>query len=256
MPRKARIISPTGIYHITLRSVNQHIIFEEDFDYRKFLFILSDCKKKHEVEIYGYCLMDNHIHILLYSPPDRLAGFFQSLGTRFVHWYNAKYIRSGHLFQERFHSTVIITNTQFLSALLYIHNNPVKANMCRFPSEYRWSSFNTYCGRSDSLVNIAFAQRILGGEKNLLHYFAKKSDSLDFSRFDDDHPAINHFITDENAKAIFKSITNLESSSAVVHMEKARRNEYVRKLHQNGLSIKQVARLMDVSVSTVKRLCK
>ncbi len=144
MPRKPRIVSSTGIYHIILRSTNQHIIFEEDSDYRKFLYILSDCKEKYETDIYAYCLMDNHIHLLMRFPENTLPIFFQSLGARFVHWYNDKYLRSGNLYQDRFHSVVIDNRKSFLSVLAYIHNNPVKANICRVPSEYRWSSFNAY----------------------------------------------------------------------------------------------------------------
>ena len=123
MPRKLRSMSSSGIYHIILRSVNQHIIFEEDSDYQKFLFILSDCVKKYDSQIYAYCLMDNHVHLLIHSSPDYLASFFQSLGTRFVRWYNNKYSRSGHLFQDRFFSVPIENDKAFLSVLLYIHNN-------------------------------------------------------------------------------------------------------------------------------------
>ncbi|MBQ1721923.1 MAG: transposase, partial [Lachnospiraceae bacterium] len=86
MPRKARTVSSSGIYHIILRSVNQHLIFEEDSDYQKFLYILSDCKMKYTIEIYAYCLMNNHIHILMKSSSDRLSSFFQSLGSKFVRW--------------------------------------------------------------------------------------------------------------------------------------------------------------------------
>ena len=139
MPRKPRVISSTGIYHITLRSINQHIIFEEEADFQKFLFILADCKKKIDIDIYAYCLMNNHIHLLLHSTPNNLASFFQSFGSRFVRWYNNKYSRSGHLFQDRFFSVPVETASQYLSTLIYIHNNPVKANICHFPSEYRWS---------------------------------------------------------------------------------------------------------------------
>ena len=87
MPRKPRVISSTGIYHIILRSVNQHIIFEEEADYRKFLYILADCREFYDIDIYAYCLMDNHIHLRVRMSPDKLASFFQSLGARFVRWY-------------------------------------------------------------------------------------------------------------------------------------------------------------------------
>ena len=256
MPRKPRNLSSTGIYHIILRSVNQHIIFEEDSDYQKFLFVLSDCIKKYDNKIYAYCLMDNHIHLLIYSDPDDLPSFFQSLGSRFVRWYNNKYSRNGHLFQDRFYSVPIEDDSAFLSALTYIHNNPVKANVIRYPSEYRWSSFNAYYGKRDSLVNVALAYNICGSKESLMRYFAKQQLSSDNDLFINDHRDTTHFFTDEKAISIFRSLTNLSSVSDVANLEKIKRNDYIRKLREKGLTVKQVARLMDVSATTVKRLCK
>ena len=256
MPRKPRTVSSTGIYHIILRSVNQHIIFEEDSDYRKFLFVLSDCVKKYDVQIYAYCLMDNHIHLLIHSSPDDLPSFFQSLGTRFVRWYNAKYSRSGHLFQDRFYSVAIENGNTFLSVLIYIHNNPVKANIIRYPSEYRWSSFNAYFGAKDPLVDVSLAYNISGSKEALLRYFSREQDSSEDEFFMDDHREALHFCTDEKALSIFKLETGLSSTSEVINVEKTKRNEYIRRLRGKGLTVKQVARLMDISGTTVKRICK
>ena len=256
MPRKPRIISSTGIYHIILRSVNQHIIFEEESDYKKFLFILSDCKEKYDTEIYAYCLMDNHVHLMLHAPSDQLSSFFQSLGTRFARWYNKKYSRSGHLFQDRFFSTTVENDQGFLATLVYIHNNPVKANMCRFPSEYRWSSISAYYGAKNPLVDVTFAYEIIGSKDSLLHYFARKDVDAERELFTDIHREGLHFHTDEAALEIFKSVTNLPSTSAVSSIGKIERNLYVRTLKKNGLTVKQIARFMDISLSTVKRICK
>ncbi len=256
MPRKPRILSSTGMYHIILRSVNQHIIFEETSDYQKFLFILDDCKRKYDIDIYAYCLMDNHIHLLICLPGEKLSSFFQSLGTRFVRWYNSKYSRSGHLFQDRFYSTTIESNKAFLSTLIYIHNNPVKANMCRFASEYRWSSIGAYYGAKNQLVNTLFAYSIAGSKNSLLHYFAKETDSPDDSMFEKDHRETNHSFTDEKALDVFRSVTHLKSTSDVVMLKKVKRNEYVRALKEKGLSINQISRIMDISATTIKRICK
>ena len=256
MPRKPRIMSSTGIYHIILRSVNQHIIFEDDSDYQKFLFVLSDCVKKYDNQIYAYCLMDNHVHLLMQSPPDNLASFFQSLGTRFVRWYNNKYSRSGHLFQERFYSVAIENESAFLSVLLYIHNNPVNANICLFPSEYHWSSYKAYYGANNPLVNVSFAYNISGSKESLLHFFATEQPSSDDELFLKDHRETTHFLTDEQALSVFRSLTSLSSTSDVNTLPKIQRNDYVRKLREKGLTIKQVARLMDISENTVKRLCR
>ncbi|MCR4692164.1 MAG: transposase [Lachnospiraceae bacterium] len=249
-------MSSTGIYHIILRSVNQHTIFEEESDYQKFLFILSDCKKKYDSDIFAYCLMDNHVHLLLRTDNDNLSSFFQSLGTRFVRWYNTKYSRSGHLFQDRFFSSVIENDTAFLSALVYIHNNPVKANMCRYASEYRWSSFNAFYGAKNPLVNVSFSYNIAGSKDSLLFYFAKSNNSCEDNSLKGDHQNIRHFLTDKKALALFKKISNLTSLSDVSGLGKVQRNQYVRSLKTYGLTIKQIARIMDISEATVKRICK
>lgn len=255
MPRKPRIISSTGIYHTILRSVNQHIIFEEDYDYQKFLYILSDCKKKFGIDIYAYCLMDNHIHLLIHALPAQLPSFFQSLGTIFVRWYNSKYERSGHLFQDRYHSIAVESEDGFLTALTYIHLNPVKANVCRFASEYRWSSFNAYYGAKNPLVNVSFAYGIAGSKDSLLHYFAFQNTEAKSDSFKDVHREATHYITDENAMTVFKDVTRLKSTSEAARLPKVQRNDYVRLLREKKLTVRQIGRLMDISPSTVKRIC-
>lgn len=256
MPRKPRTMSSTGIYHIILRSVNQHLIFEEDSDYQKFIYILSDCKMKYDIKVYAYCLMDNHIHILLNSPADKLAAFFRSLGTRFVRWYNNKYLRTGHLFQDRYHSTTIESERAFLAALVYIHDNPVKANMCRYPSEYRWSSYNAYYGKKNSLVDTGLADRIAGGRDSLLRFFSRATNHSNDELFANDHKKQKLFITDDRALEVFISTSKLSSTSEVNSLNKVQRNRLIRNLRTKGLTVKQIARLIDISETTVKRLSK
>ncbi len=256
MPRRPRIISSTGIYHIILRSVNQHIIFEDDSDYQKFLFILSDCKEKYDVDIYAYCLMDNHIHILMNAPPNILSSFFQSLGTRFVRWYNSKYSRSGHLFQDRFHSRAVDSQEYFLTTLVYIHNNPVKALICRIPSDYRWSSYNAYYGEKNQLVNVSFANDIAGSKENLKRFFTAENEAMEGELYSEIRFEGNHFLTDDKAIHVFKLVTQLSSLAEVVNLARPKRDAYITILKNNGLTIKQISRIMDVSSSTVKRICK
>jgi len=231
MPRKPRTVSSTGIYHIILRSVNQHIIFEEDADYQKFLYILSDCKNKYDIDIFAYCLMDNHIHLLLHSTPDTLSSFFQSLGTRFVRWYNTKYSRSGHLFQDRFYSSNVEDSNHYLSTLIYIHNNPVKANICRNQSDYPWSSYNAFYGQKNPLINISFSYDIAGSKDLLIKYFSMYYEIDTNEYFYKDHQEVSHFLTDEQALHIFKEITKLQSTSEAQSLPKKSRNMYIAKVN-------------------------
>jgi REP element-mobilizing transposase RayT len=102
MARDARKRSETGIYHVMLRGINHQTIFEDDEDSEKFLDCLAESKKLSEFDLYAYCLMGDHVHLLLKERTETLAQIFRRLGARYVYWYNWKYQRSGHLFQDRF----------------------------------------------------------------------------------------------------------------------------------------------------------
>ena len=144
----------------------------------------------------------------------------------------------------------------FLSVIKYIHDNPVEANICRFPSEYRWSSFNAYYGAKNPVLNVSKAYNVAGSKESLLRYFAKENVSTESFLSENDQQNVNHFLTDEKALEIFKSLTLLASTSDVASLGKPQRNNYVRALRTKGLTIKQIARLMDISATTVKRICK
>ena len=107
MPRTARKKSSTGIYHVMLRGINRQSIFEDDEDNEKFLQTIKDCKDVSEFELYGYCLMGNHVHLLLKEGKESLELVFKRIGARYVFWYNWKYRRCGHLFQDRFKSEAV-----------------------------------------------------------------------------------------------------------------------------------------------------
>lgn len=136
MARVAREKSSTGIYHVTLRGINRQIIFEDDEDYQKFLWTITDTKGKSGYEIYAYCLMSNHIHLLLKETREELGIVFRRIGASYVHWYNWKYKRRGHLFQARYKSEVVETDSYFLTVLRYIHQNPYKADIVKNIADY------------------------------------------------------------------------------------------------------------------------
>ena len=145
MPRQSRQKSPTGLYHITMRGVNKNDIFLDDEDYSSFLGYLQSMKIASGLQIYAYCLMKNHIHLLLKEEKEDLAISFRRLGAGFVGWYNRKYKRVGHLFQSRYSSEIIDKDAYFLAVLRYIHQNPVKAGIVEEVTDYRWSSIHEYC---------------------------------------------------------------------------------------------------------------
>ena len=139
MPRAAREKSKSGVYHIMLRGINRQNIFEDDEDREKFIQTVNICISK-DIKIYAYCLMNNHVHIMIKD--DHLDITMRKLCANYVYWYNKKYQRCGHLYQDRFKSEVVENDSYFITVLRYIHQNPIKAGLCKAIEEYRWTSYH------------------------------------------------------------------------------------------------------------------
>src|SRR5690554_6078475 len=173
MPRTGRKKSKTGIYHIILRGINKQIIFEDQEDGEKFLETLFSFKEKGGYRIYGYCLMSNHIHLLLKEEKEDLGIVMRRIGASYVYWYNWKYDRIGHLFQDRYRSEVVEDDKYLLTVLRYIHQNPLKANIVRDISKYQWSSYNEYI-RKNRMVDIDFILDIFSRVRGKAIYLFKE----------------------------------------------------------------------------------
>jgi len=144
--RKPREKSNSGIYHIILRGINRQSIFEDDEDRQKLIEVLAKSKEMSQCRIFAYCLMDNHVHILLQEIEESISMTIQRFSSSYVIWYNGKHERCGHLFQERFKSEAVETDSYFLTVLRYIHQNPIKAKIVKDVANYKWSSYSEYTG--------------------------------------------------------------------------------------------------------------
>ena len=250
MPRQARKKSESGIYHIMLRGINQQQIFEDDEDCEKFLQVIKDCKAISGFKLFAYCLMGNHIHLLLKEEKEPLEQILRRIGARFVYWYNIKYQRVGHLFQDRFKSESVETDEYFLTVLRYIHQNPVKAGICKKVEEYKFSSYNEYVIKN----YIVDTEQALGmmsvGQFVEFNHQANKESCLDIS----EEPLIR--LTDEQARKIIFKITKCESASDFQRLDRNIRAKYIKKIHAKGISIRQITRLCGESKSMVEKALK
>ena len=165
MPRTARIISKSKIYHIMIRGINQQNIFADDEDHEKFMAILATYHKKIEYNLYAYCLMGNHVHLLLKEGKEILSNTMKRIGASYVSWYNWQYNRKGHLFQDRYKSEPIEDDAYFLTVLRYIHQNPVKAGLADHIEAYKWSSYKEYTTET-KIVNVDFTLSLFAKERN------------------------------------------------------------------------------------------
>lgn len=248
MPRRARTLSSTGIYHIMLRGINHQQILEDEEDNEKFIGILKDCKLKSGYNLFAYCLMGNHLHLIMRVVKEPLDLIFKRICGRYVYWYNAKYQRIGHLFQDRFKSEPIENDGYFLSALRYIHQNPVKAGIVKKVGEYPYSSYNCYMNpKINSLVDVEFALNMMSRQQfKEFHSEVSRGHYLDIR----ERPVR---LTDEQAKEIIRKISKCKNTTEFQLLEIKTRNFYIEKLRKEGLSIRQISRLTGVSKGIVEK---
>ena len=154
MPRRARILVPGVPVHLIQRGNNRSPCFFADEDYRFYLDRLAEQAARHGCAIHAYCLMTNHVHLLL-TPESAtsLGGLMKALGQRYVQYINRTYRRSGTLWEGRFRSCLMQDEAYVLGCHRYVEQNPVRAGMVEHPAEYRWSSYRANAqGECDALL--------------------------------------------------------------------------------------------------------
>jgi len=153
MPRIPREYSETGIYHIMVRGNARENVFIDNQDKGKLLKIIFEKKKDELFLLYAYCIMNNHAHFVLKEMKESISNSMKKITTSYAIYFNKKYNRVGHVFQDRFRSEVIKNDSYLLSAIRYVHNNPEKAGIAN-KEEYPWSSYQFYNSHDSKLSEI------------------------------------------------------------------------------------------------------
>ena len=247
MPRRARRKSKTGVYHIMLRGVNKQVIFEDSEDYERFRETVNNYKSICGYCVFAYCLMSNHVHMLLKDESGDIGAIIKRLAGSYVYWYNRKYQRVGHLFQERFKSEPIEDDSYLLSVLRYIHRNPVNVGL---DIESKYSSYNEYTKQEKGITDTEFIFGLMSVEQYTdLH---KKETSDKIIDFDDKATSIN----DTNAKEIISIVSRCKSAAEFQALEQGLQSKYINKLRERGLSIRQISRLTGTSKGITEKMLR
>src|SRR5262245_37429117 len=166
MPRRARVEIEGGLYHVITRGNNRRQIFNSAADYEKFLSLLAKQKRRLPFFLYAYCLMTNHVHLLIERRKHDVGRIMQGVLTGYSQYYNRRTGRSGHLLQGRYRG-ILCQSERYLAELVrYIHLNPVRAGIVTRPEHYQYSGHRAYLGLE--------AAGILDVEPVLRHFGAKK----------------------------------------------------------------------------------
>lgn len=251
MPREARKISCSNIYHAMLRGINRQVIYEEDADRRVFMMALKECKDVSGFKLHAFCLMPNHVHLLIEPAGEPLELIFKRLGVKYVGWFNRKYDRAGHLFQDRFRSENVEDNRYFMTVLRYILQNPMKAGMESQPGSYPWSSYLAYKKGIGSITDTQYAIDLFGSQEALIDYvlLGNEDTVMDEDQFD-------WRMKIEKAKKIMEQVSGCATVSDFQRLDRQIQKEYAVKIYLAGVSAYQIAKMTGMSKSTVERTVK
>lgn len=161
MGRKPRVEQEGGIYHVIQRGNNREFIFGGDIDKE---YLLELFRPLCEVAIvYGYVIMGNHYHLILRTSSEPLQTIMHQLNLRYSKYFNREHGRSGHVFQGRYKAILVRDESYMLSLLRYVHQNPVRSELCRRVEEYRWSSDSFYRENKNDWVEVGLVLELLSG---------------------------------------------------------------------------------------------
>jgi len=264
MPRRMRVQSRTKIYHVMIRGNEKRNLFLDDEDRRKFLDILREKNKEHKYAIYAYCLMENHVHLVINEGEDEISRIMKRINTSYAYYFNKKYHRVGHVFQDRFRSEAIEREKYLLAVVRYIHNNPVKAGVVSSLVEYEWSSFNDFIDDNADSLQIIDRDTVL----NIISFDRENAvkEFIEFHKQNDEYRFIDDISEQEKAKEItseleaknyietyLKDKTN-STDLLILRSDIRLRNELIRQLMEKSeLSIRQIANLLRINRGMVER---
>jgi putative transposase len=155
MARVPRIIESGGIYHVTSRGNDGREIFLDESDFERMTIHIDRVAWKYSWELLGYCLMTNHIHLLVRVPELGLSEGMQELLSGYASFWNHRHGHTGHLFRNRFFSKKVRREGQLVATACYIDLNPVTAGLCRRPEHWKWSSYRSHVGLEEPPVFLA-----------------------------------------------------------------------------------------------------
>lgn len=260
LPRPDRKKSDNKIYHTVVTGINGNDIFIDNDDRVKYLDILRHKSLEKKFIVYAYCLMPNHVHILINEGALNISLIMKSINTAYAYYFNGKYNRKGSLFHDRYKSEPI-ENIELSANVSFIHNNPLKAGLVDDINQYPWSSANLYLKWQDSKnadINIKGVYEILNNNE-------KASKSIVFCNFKGNQSSFLECYNYENRNKIILSeeeanqyiIKFLDSYN--ICLEDVKENKEIRDMLikqlklQSNLSIREIAKLLNINRGIVQR---
>ena len=245
MARQARDLGDSGFLHVMQRGIGQQLLFEVPEDYRYYLRILKKYSGETGVSVCAYCLMENHTHLLLYDTRQKIPELMKKIGVGYSYYFNQKYERVGHLFQDRYRSEVVEDDAGLMMVVRYILNNPREAGICP-AKDYPWSSYGDYGDRSAFTYHDTI-EGLLGDKASFEKYIAEENGDrcmeYGFKSRHDDRWAM---------KVIHRQLKG-KSGTSLQGLGHDERDAVLKKLKAAGLSVRQLERLTGINRGAIQR---
>ena len=263
MPRYPRKYSKTGIYHIMLRGNERKDIFVDKQDKKKFIMTVIQKKANEAFKLYAYCIMDNHLHLVIKEQNEPISQIVKKITTSYAYYFNNKYKRVGHLFQDRYKSETIEDEPYLLSVIRYVHNNPEKAEITK-KEKYKWSSYSTYIDILNHHTEIPeikeilemFSSDIEKALKGFIHY-SNKYEDMNFLEMKE---TIKSEIDEENVNEYidgYLKSRNLKKEDLKRREHTKQKEDLIQQLKKrSNLSKRKIAVLIGVNRETVRKVSK
>jgi len=244
-----------------LRGIARMPLFYGDEDRIRFLDTLARMKQDQQYELYAYCLMDNHIHLLLKEGEETVQKSLKRIGVSYAYYFNNKFNRVGHVFQDRFRSESIEDDNYFLAASRYIHKNPVKVGIVKKAIDYPWSSFREYIklGNYSELVKRKLLLDMFSHDENnaikMLIDFTNQMTPDKFIDIDNKNEKPEKMFRDP-VELIEQALKNKGYKLSEIKdiKDKAKRNQILRELKKNtSISGREIARILGISKDIISR---
>ena len=244
LPHNARNRSESGYYHVVPKGIADQLIFEDDLDRSMYLELLRKAKAETGVMLHAYCLMSNHVHLVVEDANGKLSEFMKYLTERYAMYFSKQIGRTGGVFRKPFWSEPIESGEHLLSAARYVHANPAAAGICP-ASAYEWSSAKDYLGRETEITDTGTVLDMLGGRDGFIE-FSKPSHTT-ATPFPGS--MLTHHLSDDEALAIAKAVLG-DKGINLAACDKDSRRTGIALLAERGFPVAQIARITGVGAGT------
>ena len=261
MPRPIRRKSNNKIYHAVITGINGSDIFIDNEDRERYLDILKCKSFQKKFSIYAYCLMPNHVHILINEGAFNLSSIMKSINTAYAYYFNGKYKRKGNLFHDRYRSEPI-DNSVLTAITAFIHSNPIKSGLADEITQYTWSSVNSYltwCDGYESDINIRELSEILndsGMTPKSIVFCGFNENELNFLECHNFNNLNKTILSEEAAKQYIIEVLNFHNLCLEdIKSNRKIRDKLIQQLKVKSiLSVRQIAKILDINRGIVQRV--